>query len=73
MFDKNKFKAQIILQGRTPAEVAEHLEISKTTLWRKITGKTEFSRSEINKLIVFLNISDPRDIFFSQEVAEKQH
>ena len=65
MFKKNEFKAQIIRAGKTAKEVAEHLGINESTLYRKVQANGNFSRDEINKLIEFLGIEDPESIFFA--------
>ena len=65
MFDKNKFKASIVAQGKSVAEVAAELGINESTLYRKITNDGNFTRQEIQRLICILNIEKPFDIFFT--------
>lgn len=69
MFNKKEFRAQVARAEKTYKEIAEHLGIDESTLYRKIQNDGSFTREEINKLIDFLSISDPRDIFFADELA----
>ena len=69
MFDKKKFKAQIILAGTTAKELAKNLGIDESTLYRKINADGNFTREEISKITEILNIDNPQDIFFADELA----
>lgn len=69
MFDKKKFKAQIILAGKTLQEVADLLGVNLATLYRKMNGESDFYRSEIQILCKELNISNPKEIFFADKIA----
>lgn len=69
MFDKNRFKAQIVLAGMTSKELAEKLGINESTLYRKVNNDGNFTRDEINKIIEILRIENPQDIFFAKELA----
>lgn len=69
MFKENEFRAQIVRAGKTNKELANYLGINEATLYRKIKAGGNFTRDEINKMIVFLNIENPGDIFFAQELA----
>lgn len=66
MFRENEFRAQIVRAGKTNREVANHLGVDESTLYRKIKAGGNFTREEINKLIIFLEIKNPEDIFFAQ-------
>lgn len=69
MFDKNRFRAQIALRGKTFKDVAKALEIDESTLYRKVNSDGNFTRREINTLIDFLSIEDPKAIFFAPELT----
>lgn len=69
MFNKNRFKACIVEAGKSIAEVAECLDISESTMYRKIERNGDFKREEIDKLIIILNIKNPMDIFFESKLA----
>ena len=69
MFNKNKFKAQMVLSGVSAKELAQKMNIDESTLYRKIQNDGSFTRSEINQMIDILNIPDPKEIFFADELA----
>ena len=68
MFDANRLRAAMALRGVTGKELAEKLRIDESTFYRKMkTGN--FSRDEINNIIEFLAIDDPKPIFFAEKLA----
>ena len=50
-------------------QLCEYIGISKTAFYRKINGKSEFTRSEIIKICERLNLASPVDIFFASKVS----
>lgn len=68
MFNKNKFRAKIVENGFTVKQIAETLHISEVTLYRKINGKSDFTRKEIQKLkeILKLDVETVEEIFFAE-------
>ena len=69
MFDQKKFRAVLILTGKTLNDVAGMLEISLVTLYRKMNGESDFYRHEIFELCEYLKINDPKEIFFAKEIT----
>lgn len=69
MFDKKRFKAAVVLAGLTLRQVAIELNIDEATLYRKMNGESDFYRREIQQLCDILEIKNPADIFFAQELA----
>ena len=69
MFNKLKFKAVVIENGKTLSEVAEYLDMNTSTLYRKMNGISEFDREEINKICNYLNLDSPVDIFFANSLT----
>lgn len=69
MFDKNKFKIQLLLNNRKLPEIAELLGVNLVTLYRKMNGESDFYRNEIQLLCEILNIENPAEIFFAEEVT----
>lgn len=65
MFNKNKFKASIVAAGKTANDLATELGINESTLYRKISNDGAFTRQEMQKIITFLKIENPLDIFFA--------
>lgn len=72
MFNKNAFKAQMVMKGVTTKQLADSLGIDTSTLYRKIDNDGSFTRKEINNIIVVLGIENPKQIFFADDVAETQ-
>lgn len=65
LFDEKKFRAALALRGMTMKELCEKIGMSAPTLYRKLRRDGDFSRSEMNKIIIALNIEDPESIFFA--------
>ena len=68
MFDKNKLKYYALCKNKSTVEIAEALSIDKSTLWRKMSGSSDFSREEVQKIKEFLGLSNDQamEIFFGQ-------
>ncbi len=69
MFDENKFKAAVISNGKTLKDVASALNISTVTLYRKMSGESDFYRNEIEKCRDLLGSKNMTEIFFAKEVT----
>lgn len=70
MFLANEFRAQAVRRGKTLKDIAAHLGISDVTLYRKIRNGGSFTRAEIAKLISYLDIKNPDEIFFADRRPE---
>lgn len=70
MTDTLEFKAYMVRNDLTIADLAETLNISTQTLSKKINNHVEFKGSEIKKLSKALNLSDAErnKIFFGNDV-----
>lgn len=66
MFRKDKFLEKVKSKGMTLKELAYNLDIDYSTLYRKLNKNGNFTRAEINSLVVILEIHNPEDIFFSK-------
>ena len=69
MFNERRFKAQVVLAGMTMRQVAAELGIDEATLYRKMSGKSDFYRKEIQQLCNLLEIEDPTAVFFAVELT----
>lgn len=69
-----EFKIAQIRAGVSKEDIAKHLGLNPTTIYRKFNGESDFTLSELRKLKKFLNLSneDVDRIFFSEELAETQ-
>lgn len=65
--DTRALMAQLVYKGYSTAKFAEILGISKTTMYRKLYGESEFTRGEIEVIIneLGLDIEELVMIFFS--------
>ena len=69
LFDKKKFKGLVLLKGKTLQDVADMLNISLSTLYRKMNGESDFYRNEIDIIVKEFNIKNPNEIFFASNIA----
>ncbi len=65
----SRLKAQIILKNYNIKQIATYLGISASTFYKKLNGKSDFTRGEIERLIAILDITDPMGIFFDEKVT----
>ena len=67
LFKANLFKAAIAANSKTTKEVAEAIGVNEATLYRKISGKSDFTRNEIQLIRQFLSLSADEidNIFFA--------
>ena len=65
MFDENAFRKLIKDKGVTLQDVADMLHINLVTLYRKMSGESDFYRSEMEILRNELDIKKPDEIFFA--------
>ena len=56
-------------RGVSNAEMCAMLGISRSAFYRKCNGRSEFTQSEIQKIVDFLNLGTPVGIFFAAEVS----
>ena len=65
-----KLRALLIENNLTSEDVAKELGISKQSFSMKLNNKREFKSSELNKLVVLLNLTDKDflPIFFANRV-----
>lgn len=71
MFKPNLFKAALVARGISQKELAAHLKINESTIYRKVQANGDFSREEINSIIEFLGLSaeEYKAIFFAPDLA----
>ena len=69
MFNIAEFKAQMARKNLSGRDVAKALGINEATFYRKLRDDGRFTRGEIDTLIQVMDIANPSDIFFAQELA----
>lgn len=61
MFDQNKFKYFVIKNGTNLEKTAKAINVTYSTLRRKMTGESDFTREEVQTLRDYLQMS-PSDV-----------
>ena len=51
--------------GKSIVDMCNVLNISRSAFYRKCNGKSEFTMSEIKKIVEFLKLDSPMEIFFA--------
>ncbi len=69
MFNKKLFKSKLALKGVTMKMLADVLGIDESTLYRKVNNDGSFTRQEMNKIIDFLEMDEPMEVFFCSKLA----
>lgn len=67
--DRYKLEYEIKSKGVTIEKLCKDLNISRSAFYRKCNGKSEFTQSEIQKIIDYLHIDSPMGIFFADKVS----
>lgn len=52
-------------KGKSIADMCSMLGISRSAFYRKCNGISEFTQSEIKKIVNFLDLHSPMSIFFT--------
>lgn len=68
----NKLKGIMRENNVTQQELADKLGISVQSFNSKINGRTAFTIPEAISIIGFLNIGNPEEIFFKDEIPNTQ-
>ncbi|WP_251613000.1 helix-turn-helix domain-containing protein [Senimuribacter intestinalis] len=64
--NKNLLRGKIAEKGYNQKLLAEKVGMSSNSLSRKISGKREFTLSEMISICKVLEIDDPKAIFFNR-------
>lgn len=69
--DKSKLKAQMALNNDTGIELSKYLQISQTSLSRKLNGESEFTQNEIFEIKQRYHLTPEQidEIFFRGKVS----
>jgi ACT domain-containing protein len=52
-------------KGKSISDMCLMLGISRSAFYRKCIGKSEFTQSEIQKIVNYLDLDSPMEIFFA--------
>lgn len=67
--DKARLKYEMEKRNVTATILCGALKISKSAFYRKLNGTSEFTQSEIQKIVDFLELDSPVGIFFTEKVS----
>ena len=67
--DYDKLREEMNKKGVSVNDMCRELNMSRSAFYRKSHGKTEFTRSEIERIVDYLGIGSPVQIFFAKEVS----
>lgn len=71
MFDKALFMYHVMRKNTSLGAISTMLEINSSTLTRKMSGESDFTREEVQRIRNFLELSliDADKIFFAEKLA----
>ena len=67
--NKNKLMYEMAEKKVTIMEMCEKLGISRSAFYRKCNGISEFTQSEIQTIVDYLELGSPMGIFFEEKVS----
>lgn len=67
--DKELLEYKMKKKGVTIKDMCEKLGISRSAFYRKCNGISEFTQSEIQLIVDYLNLESPMGIFFTIKVS----
>lgn len=67
--DKALLEYEMKKKKMSIADMCEKLGISRSAFYRKCTGSSEFTQSEIQVIVDCLGLESPMGIFFSPKVS----
>lgn len=67
--NKARLEYEMNLCHVSKSDMCAMLGISRSAFYRKCNGESEFTQSEIQKIVDFLNLDSPMGIFFTEKVS----
>lgn len=67
--NKAKLEYEMAVHKISKSDMCSLLNISRSAFYRKCNGESEFTQSEIQKIINILDIDSPVGIFFDEKVS----
>lgn len=67
--DRYKLEYEMKKSNVSKSQMCEKLGISRSAFYRKCCGDSEFTLSEIQKIVSILSLDSPVDIFFAEKVS----
>lgn len=67
--DTARLEYEMKIRKITQTDICKKLGISRSAFYRKCNGKSEFTLSEINTIVDYLQLQSPMGIFFTDKVS----
>ena len=67
--NKANLEYEMALHKISKSDMCAMLGISRSAFYRKCNGESEFTQSEIQKIVDVLNLDSPMGIFFTEKVS----
>ena len=67
--DKAKLMYEMTKRNVSIQNMCEKLNMSRSAFYRKCNGTSEFTQSEIQKIVDVLKLDSPMGIFFAEKVS----
>lgn len=69
MMDKARLEYEMMKHNISKSDMCTMLGISRSAFYRKCNGESEFTQSEIQKIVDILDLKSPMGIFFTEKVS----
>lgn len=69
MMDAVRLRYEMAKRKVTINMICQHLRMSRSAFYRKCKGSSEFTQSEIEQIVEYLNLDSPMGIFFASKVS----
>lgn len=69
MLDVKALKIKMLTENYTVPQLARTIEVTPSTMYKRLRGVGEFNRKQIEVLIDKLDIKEPTEIFFNNKVS----
>lgn len=67
--NRAKLEYEMNVHNINKGDMCNLLGISRSAFYRKCKGESEFTQSEIKKIIDILSLENPMEIFFDEKVS----
>ena len=67
--DRYKLEYEMKRRGLTVENLCENIGMSRSAFYRKCRGTSEFTLTEIQKIVENLGLDSPMGIFFTEKVS----
>lgn len=67
--DADRLRYEMAKKKVSIGTLCKHIRISRSAFYRKCKGTSEFTQSEIEEIVKYLDLDSPMGIFFSSKVS----